>query len=200
MSHEQGFSCSIYPPILDKIMDIKEFILDRRTIHNYNEKKVDEAIIQDALECFLHAPNHKHTKPWKVLITTRPQREKLIELKIKLKLEKKALSDIEIKAIQQKMSRPSHLLVILQKNCESAFQSKEDYAAISCAILNLQLYLWSKDIGSKWSSGKVTFHKETYNLLGIDPSEYSIVGFNWAGYYDRKPPKPPKQNYKEILI
>ncbi len=182
-------------------MDIESVILNRRTIHNYNTDIVSDEIIHKALNCFLHAPNHKHTQPWKILIANQEQREKLIQLNLQLKSEQKTLNDIEIKALRTKMSNPSHLMIVLQKNVfDNDFQSKEDYAAVSGAILNMQLYLWSQKIGCKWSSGKVTFHPSTYELLNIDPKTYTIVGFNWAGYFDRTPPKPKKQNVEDLLI
>ena len=44
------------------------------------------------------------------------------------------------------------------------------------------LSLHAQGIGTKWSTGGVTKHPDTYALLGVDAEQERIVGFLWAGY------------------
>jgi len=180
--------------------ELQNLIIDRRTIHNYNDKSIDEAIITEATRCFLHAPNHKHTKPWKLLKSTAEQKATLAEFAIELKSKKKTLSDIEKQAVHTKYNNPSHLILVLQTRSSNERQSKEDYAAIACGLMNMKLFLWSKKIGTKWSSGSITKSEKTYKLFNIDNEVYESVGFLWAGYFDRKPPMPEKEKPEDIWL
>ena len=180
--------------------DLKKLILDRRTVHNYNSKPISQEIMMEATECFLHAPNHHNTHPWKLLNTTPEQRAIFAETAIELKSKKKTLSDIEKLAVRTKYVNPSHLIIVLQETCTDERQSKEDYAAIACAIMNMKLYLWSKEIGTKWSSGSITKSDQTYELLRVDKTAMEIVGFLWAGYFDRKPVTPKKEKPEDIWL
>ena len=179
---------------------LKKLILDRRTVHNYKNKPIEQSIINDATECFLHAPNHHNTRPWKLLNSTRIQKSKLAEFAIELKSKKKSLSDIEKQAVHIKYSSPSHLIIVMQTRCSDERQSKEDYAAIACAMMNMKLFLWSKEIGTKWSSGSITKSDKTYELFNIDKNKMEIVGFLWAGYFDRKPIAPKKEKPDEVWL
>ncbi len=179
---------------------LKNLILDRRTVHNYNNKPIADNIIKDATECFLHAPNHHHTRPWKLLNSSQDQKATLAEFAIELKSKKKNLSDVEKTAVRTKYTNPSHLIIVTQIKCNDERQAKEDYAAIACALMNMKLFLWSKDIGTKWSSGSITSSDKTYELFNIDKSKLEIVGFLWAGYFDRKPISPKKEKPDEIWL
>ena len=44
------------------------------------------------------------------------------------------------------------------------------------------LALWSKGIGTKWSTGDVTREPGFFELLGIDSKQERIVGLIWYGY------------------
>ncbi len=180
--------------------NIKDIIFERRTIHNYNQNIVSDEIINESIDCFLQAPNHRHTQPWKIKIANRPQRERLAEDAVEMKKTKKELSETQIKAIKAKYTCPSHLLVILQIKSDSEFQSKEDYAAISCGLMNMSLYLWDKNVGTKWSTGGITRSEKTYQLLDVDENVYEIVGFMWAGHYDHTPKKPAKLAAEDVII
>lgn len=179
---------------------LKQLIMERRTIHNYNNTKIDDKIISEAINCFIHAPNHHNTHPWKLTIANPEQRVAIADQTIELKKQKKQLSETEVMALKTKYLNPSHLIALLQIKCDDPIRSKEDYAAISCAIMNAKLYLWSNNIGTKWSSGKTTKSKKTYEILEVDSEKYEIIGFLWAGYFDRLPVTPKKQKPNEVWL
>jgi hypothetical protein len=43
------------------------------------------------------------------------------------------------------------------------------------------LYLWRQGIGVKWTTGSITRQQRLYDLVGIDSSRESLVGFFWYG-------------------
>ena len=80
---------------------------------------------------------------------------------------------------------------------ENAMQSREDYAAVSCAIHNFTLALAARGVGSKWSTGSMTRHPIAYELAGINAETEEIVGFIWYGFA-AKTPSPRRPEVAEI--
>lgn len=162
-------------------MDLLEAIHTRRTVHKY----LPDAVPQEALDkLFLaghHAPNHKLTWPWRFTHVGADTRQQLVPVAIACKAVKKDLSDDMKAAITAKIVTPGALIVVSQVRSDNAFQSKEDYAAVSCAIQNMMLAAHAEGLGTKWSSGGVTVHADTYSVLGIDPDLEEIAGFMWVG-------------------
>ena len=168
-------------------------ILSRRTVHAYRPEPVHPEIIQRALVAAHHAPCHKHTYPWRFSLAGPQARTALATLAVELKAAKRPLSPDEVKNVQSKMLNPAVLIVVGQVRHPDPFRSREDYAACSCAIQNLSLSLPADHIASKWSTGAITRHPSTHQILGIDPAEQEIIGFIWAGHPERVPTvqRPP---------
>jgi nitroreductase len=176
-----------------------EFPTGRRTIHDYSTQPVDEAIVQRALGAAQEAPCHKLTWPWRFTRVGPRGRARLITLNQELKASKRSLTDAQVARIASKMGNPPVLLVVSQVRCDDPMRAQEDYAAVACAIQNLCLSLHVDGVGSKWSSGAVTRHPETYQLVEIDPALEAIVGFIWVGYADCVPDEPARMPLDEVL-
>src|SRR5690606_1591894 len=58
---------------------------------------------------------------------------------------------------------------------------QEDFAAVCCAVQNVQLAARADGIGMQWTTSAVTTDVSTYTLLGIDPSQERIIGFLYVG-------------------
>lgn len=163
--------------------DTQQTILGRRTVHTYSTDPLPEGALTRALACALRAPNHKLTNPWRFTRLGPDARAAVTELGVSLKREKAGdrWSDAREAAVRAKLSSPAELVVVSQVLSGDGFRRREDYAAVSCAIQNASLSLWSEGVGSKWSSGGVTHHARTYAICRIDPDVEEIVGFLWMG-------------------
>lgn len=161
-------------------MNTQEALLTRRTVHFYEPEPVDEALIEQALEAAIRAPNHKLTNPWRFTRVGPVSREQITALGVSLKCDE-AASDSKREKVRRKLADPPVLLIVSQRLSEDAHTRQEDYASVACAIQNLSLSLWANGLGSKWSSGAITRHEQTYAIAGIDPLQEEIVGFVWAG-------------------
>ena len=75
----------------------------------------------------------------------------------------------------------------------------EDYAACCCAAQNLMLYLWSLDIGVKWSTGGVIKHPDFSQIVGMDPQQETPVGLFWYGYAQDVPVTVRKHGEEKIV-
>jgi hypothetical protein len=123
--------------------------------------------------------------PWAFCEFSSPQKQKIAELALDLKLRKKPelTSNEHFKITElKKWTEIPHIFFILQKRSADLKMEKEDYASIACGIQNASLFLWSLGIGSKWSTGAVTQATEVWTLADISPDEFLSAGFLFIGY------------------
>ena len=95
------------------------------------------------------------------------------------------------------MDVPVIIAVTTKLSPDDSFREEEDYAATVCSLHNLVLSLWDLGIGSQWSTGGITRHKSTYEILGINEQEERIIGFLKIGY-PKDIPKKEKKKVSEI--
>ncbi len=179
-------------------MDIDTVISTRRTIHYWKPEPVSNTAIEQALQAAHMAPCHRYTWPWRFTRVGPDGRNALFNLTARLKQgDKSELSDRVRKLLIRKIQNPAELIVVSLTRCEDAFTDRENYAAASCAIQNLSLSLHASGYGSKWSTGKVTRHEETYSILGINADEEEIIGFIWVGVPESFPEAPKRPELSE---
>jgi nitroreductase len=169
-----------------QINDIFTIIKTRRTIHRYLDQKVPFEELQNAVLAAHHAPNHKLTFPWRFIHVGPEIRSKVDQASLSF-LSAKGQPDEQALMLFKEKSIYPELLIACQKRSNDPIQSKEDYAAVACAIQNLSLYLHSKGIGAKWSTGGLSQNPYAYQILEIDPKEEEIVGLIWIGYPAQTP-------------
>lgn len=179
-------------------MNFKELALKTRTVHRYDEtKKVEEKVIEEALNISLLAPNHKFTFPWKFYWPTSETREKIIELFAKIKgagnSEKEEASRKTYKAM-------SEILFFSQKLAKDEFTRKEDYASLSCAVQLFALALAEKGVSYKWSTSSVIKDESLYKLLNIKREEEEIVGMISVGYPEGVIPPRRRPELSDVLV
>ncbi|WP_230467298.1 nitroreductase family protein [Lujinxingia vulgaris] len=180
-------------------MNTHHTLMTRRTIHDYKSDPLPEGALKRALEAATRAPNHKLTNPWRFTMMGPETRARITEIGVAEKRKKRGeLSEAAEASIRTKFTRPPELIAVSQVINADAHRRREDYAAVACAIQNIQLALWSEGIGSKWSSGGVTNAPETYEVLGIGPDVEEIVGFVWVGFADVVP-DPPRTPLSEVV-
>ena len=163
-------------------MELHNAIKLRRTIHSFSKAEVSENIVQRAIEMANYAPCHRLTFPWRFTKINTTQRKYLAQLAIELKSERRKVDSRTSDQIYSKILDPSHLIVASQILSNDPKHKLEDYAACSCAIQNLLLSLVNDGVGSKWSTGNIITHKNTYEIVDVDPLLEEIIGFIWIGY------------------
>ena len=172
-------------------------IRSRRTTYSFRPDKVDDEIVLQGLDYARWAPNHKLTNPWSVVLIGDRTAAKIVDLNTRLVREKRGDKSAEAK--RRVWSAVPNWMAVTSRISEDAVRTKEDYASTSCFIHNLSLYLWSKGIGTKWTTGAVTRYDDVYPLLGIDPAEHDLVGLIWYGYPDEPPPPSARTDVTDWL-
>lgn len=177
-------------------MDVQQTLLTRRTVHKYRPGELPQGALAEALEAAHHAPNHKFTIPWRFTVVGDATRQTLVPVGIRAKAERKPLREGQEAAIRAKLLQATGLVVVSRMLCTDDFQAREDYAACACAIQNFMLSLHARGVATKWSTGGVTRHPDTYIALGIDPAQEEIVGWVWVGWAAETKPavRPPLED------
>ncbi len=167
-------------------MNALELIKSRRTVQSFSDKKLPDGILRSAIDAAIHAPNHHLTWPWFFIQVAGARRQKLADLHVKLKAAKSPMTDVAQAAARAKiLESPTMILAGLKKPAGDKIysdQTREDYASLACAIQNMALFLWSENVGLKWSTGGLVRSPETYSLLDISIETHEIAGVLFIGY------------------
>ncbi|WP_437205014.1 nitroreductase family protein [Planctomicrobium sp. SH664] len=160
--------------------DLAQLMRTRRTINDFKPDVPPRELVLQAIEVARWAPNHKMTEPWRFHLLGPETAHTVVELNTTLIAEKSGI-EVAVKKRDRWAHVPGWLAVSVLRAADPVRET-ENYAAVSCAIQNLSLFLWSQGIGSKWSTGPVTRHPDFYRLLGIDPAQEQVAGLIWYGY------------------
>ncbi len=174
---------------------VEDVLLTRRTVHLYTSDPLPAGALDAALAAAIQAPNHKHTHPWRFTVVGPETRGKLAEIGIRLKGKKagRELSAEAAATVRAKVTTAAELVVFRQVLHDDPGVREEDYASLACAVQNLMLSLHARGVYTKWGTGALTRHDETYALLGVERETERIVGFIYCGYAQAvpSPARPP---------
>jgi nitroreductase len=171
-----------------------EVVLSRRTVHDYSPEPIEDSVLEQALELVLAAPNHRMTEPWRFVVAGPVVRQRLADISVELKRRKAPLGERVEREVKDKIVTPPRLVVLCRVRHSKPDVEREDYAAIACGVQSAMLWLWSRGIGSKWSTGAVTNAAETYQALGVPEDTQEIVGFLWIGRPAKAMDKPRRKH------
>jgi nitroreductase len=161
-------------------MELSTAIKQRRTIKDFNQQSVPDELLNQALEAGLWAQNHRLTQPWRFTILGPVIKETL------------ATSFPKIR------DKPIVVAVSCLRS-DGGEQEREDYAAVACAIQNIQLQAWALGLGMQWSSGKMATGSHLYELLEINPEKEFMVGLLFFGFPSEIPAPKPRKPLAEVL-
>lgn len=172
-------------------------IRDRRTINFFKPGIPPREIVLEGIELARWAPNHHLTEPWRFYLLSESIKHQIVDLNAHMVAE--ASGEEAGRAKRERWSRIPGWLVVTCVRSGDELRQKEDYAACCCAVHNLALYLWSRGIGMKWTTGAVTRSETFYDLIWVDPVVEEVVGMFWYGYPDEVPVSVRKP-VSEILV
>lgn len=174
---------------------VQRVLSTRVTYQDFSSRPLPALAIERAVEAAIAAPNHRMTEPWRFIRVGTQTRAVLATVQARLKDKGRTPSASTLERAREKLLTPTELIVVCSARHAEPSVEREDYAAVACAVQNFCLSLWSEGIGSKWGTGGVTKDAETYQALGVNASEQTIVGFLSVGYPadGSRPKKPPRK-------
>ena len=161
-------------------MELVQAIESRRTIKEFTSQTVPDELLMRALSAGLWAQNHHMTQPWRFYVVGPQTRAALTPL------------------FPKAPAKPAIVAVSCLKS-EDVTQEREDYAAVACAIQNIQLAAWSEGLGMQWSSGRAATGPDNYAVLGIDAARETLVGLLLFGFPARVPDAQIRKPLDDVL-
>lgn len=173
-------------------MELREAIMNRRSIRSFKKEEVDVSTIEELLEIARYAPNHKMTQPWRFVVLDRHDQAPLQHLIKSKKALKKGKPVPEEEPIAD--DAPSHMLAVIMNVNEKEKVYRDDYGAVSSLIQNFSLLAWEQGIGVVWKTPGFMQDEEMKQLLDIGEGE-ELVGLLHIGY----PAVVPKMKERDPL-
>jgi nitroreductase len=145
---------------------------------------VPDALVERLLAFGVWAPNHHLTEPWRFTHLGEETRHLLAERygeiqirKARENVDETVREQIRAAGIAKFLSKPTIVVVsCVQEGDEQ--RRREDYAAVCCAVQNVQLAAWAEGVGIQWSTNALIKEPQTYAQLGIDPErEVLYMGY-----------------------
>ncbi len=161
-------------------MEILQAIESRRTIKDFTSEPVPDELLTRALSAGLWAQNHRMTQPWRFAIFGADSHARFCEY------------------FARALNIPAIVAVTCLKN-ENADIEREDYAAVACAIQNIQLAAWDLGLGMQWSTGAASQDPRTQEIVGFDAEKESLVGLLFFGVPAQVPPAKARKSLDEVV-
>jgi len=167
---------------------VQQAIFARRSIRKFTSEPVDRAILARLLDAATQAPNHRLTRPWRFFVLDRPGalREQLTNLAAELALrgmpephDDSARARARAKA--EDVATVPVLLIAFSAPGRDEHETRENYAAVACALQNFQLAASEEGLACGWSTGAVTRDPAAKALIGAEEA-WQPVGALYIGW------------------
>jgi nitroreductase len=163
-----------------ELREFGEVLKGRRTIELFLQTSVPPALVGEAIEAAIWAPNHHVTEPWRFYVLGEDSKERCLSLCQEIVTASKGEKAGAFK--RQSWSEKPGWLVVTCRRSEDSLLQQEDYAACCAAVQNFSLYLWKAGVGTKWTTGPITRDKKFFEIVGMDEAAEFVVGLVWFGY------------------
>ena len=170
-----------------------EAIRERRSVRDFTADPVPRDALERWLEAACWAPNHRLTEPWRFMVLERGgtarasigdmARDYAFELGGDLPDAKR--NSVADAARDEVLESPAFLYVYALPGDDEEI-SRENYAAVCCAVQNFQLAAHSEGYAVGWSTGKLTRLPGLRETIGAD-AEWQMVAALFAGKAARRP-------------
>lgn len=174
-------------------IDIYEALFNRRSPGGFTNDSVDTQVLQRMLDAAIWAPNHRLTEPWRFFVITHdsPRKQEIADLAGETAWGQSTNPNPEQKqrAADTNRRRVLEAPALIYAYCTAGRneeETRENYAAVSCALQNLSLAAVAEGFGVQWSTGNVAKHPKLAEALGAD-QEWSLVAALFVGVPSKTP-------------
>jgi len=177
--------------------EFADVLRGRRSINLFEPEPVGTEVLVEAIEVARWAPNHRRTEPWRFYVVGEQGKKAIAECTAGFDAETKG-EKVGAARLQRLLAIPAYF-VVTSRRSDDALVDRENYAATCCAVQNLMLHLWQRGVGVKWTTGTITREQRFYDVVGIDSSAESVVGFFWYGRA-KLVPEQSRKAVDEIIV
>ena len=171
-------------PEISPILDVMR---GRRSVRDFTSDPVPRESVARWLEAARWAPNHRLTEPWRFFILAHggEKRARVAQLyrdytyEANGHLPEEKRQGVAESNRQEVLDSPLFVYIYSVPGDNEEI-TRENYAAVACAMQNMQLAVHADGFGAGWSTGGATRHPDLAATLGADPS-WDLVGALFIG-------------------
>lgn len=169
-------------------MELKDAIINRRSIKQYIDTTVEDSTIESAIELATYTPNHGMREPWRVVWVKKDRLEDYAQIFANIAFKNNAEKKMQH---VEKTKLLAGILLIIGPRDRRQKESLEDVLAIGGFMQTLSLALYDKGVGSCIKTQPPLLHPELSNHLGCQADEmiYSAIYLTAQTEAEYKPRK-----------
>lgn len=183
----------------EQALSVREAIVSRRSIKNFNGQPVDQEDILDILDDAKWAPNHGNRNPWRFVVAAEKGYKKMLKVLREFGVPNwKDLSEEDLEKQMKKFSGAAAAVFVIVPEDVRQKERLEDFAATSIFIQNAQLLAWDRGIGTCWKTPPFLDNPKFRERLGVKQGE-RIISMLQFGYFDAIPKAAPRKALDELI-
>ena len=162
-------------------------IYRRRMAWAFKPAAVPRSAIERMLDAAVWAPNHRLTEPWRFFVLEKdsPARREAGDLAYDWVLQRTD-DPRRAGASKEMVLDPPYVLYAYSVPGADEEITRENYAAVCCAIQNIALAGVAEGLAVTWETGGITRHPELKGLLGAE-TEWDLVVMLLIGFPGESP-------------
>jgi nitroreductase len=139
----------------------------RRMAWKFKDEPVPKEAIERMLDAAVWAPNHRLTEPWRFFVLEKgsPARQRAADLAYEFALQRNN-DPVRAERARQIVLEPPVLVYVYCVPGPHEEVSRENYAAVCCAVQNISLAGVAEGLAVTWETGGPTRHPNLRAILG----------------------------------
>lgn len=167
-------------------MELREAILNRRSVKVYNQDPVNKQEILDILDVAVYAPTHQTRQSWRFVYIDATGKQKLLD-QLESIYAGSTPEEANLDYRRRVIGGANALLVVInQIDPNDPIYTHEESSAASALIENFYLLAHEKHLGVCWKTR--LFSKPLASFIGVAQNEM-ITGVLTLGHYDTVAPR-----------
>lgn len=187
---------------------------ERRSIRKYQNRMVERGDIEKLIEAARLAPSAKNRQPWKYIVYTGTEKEKLLnameqglnrEAAEHNLLPKSAFGLPDAFHTLQVMRQAPVVIIVMNTNGQSPYEEIDtdrrfseicDSLSIGASVENMLLKATQLGLGTLWIANTCFAY---HDMMQVIQSPGQLIGAVALGYPDEQPSKRPRKPLEDIL-
>jgi nitroreductase len=169
-------------------MNLDQIIQNRRNINPkfFSGESVADDVVKKIIRSANWAPTHGSTEPWRFVVFSGHSRQEFAFFQSEL-YKSISADNFNHKKYMKLLKTPqlaSHIIaIIVAKSINTRISLLEEIVSCSCAVQNMLLSAYEKNVSVHWTTGGVTYEDKMKSFLGFHSND-QVLGFLYLGKSD----------------
>ena len=182
-------------------VNVYQALYGRRMAWKFKDQQVNREALDRMLDTAVWAPNHRMTEPWRFFVMDKDSqaRKKAADLAYEFALERSG-NERRAEGTRQAVADPPMLMYVYYTPGPNEEGTRENYAAVCCAVQNIALAGVAEGLAVTWETGGATRHPKLGETLGAE-EDWIMAGMISVGVPDEQPDsrRTPVSNFVHWL-